>query len=585
MAVGVNLLAAAALGAILLATGARLRRLLKLPVWPALRLPIDLMVGSWLFACLVLVLGLAHLWRTATLVGLALALAAAGGFRHSGWRWRPALPTAVGGLIILPLALTPPFFYDALVYHLGLPWQALMEGGLLAHREDLFATFPPLSQLVDAPLLALGLDRAPAALHWLTFVAAGAAVFALARALRAPRWGAILAAAAFPLLPCHALVPALPAAEAWYVGGVLSSLALVARRRWPPGTILASGLLAGIATAARLQGIAWGCVILGVVLVRGRRWKKVAGFIAAWTAGAGPWWLKNLVLLRDPVAPLLWRREGVVTLWRDAGVALHTCSGAGEFLRATLAALAPHTSYLAVLFAAALLAVTGGARACERTVGLATAAGVVAWALTGNLPRFLSIPAALLLVLSAGAGRRGGYGRLASALALATAALVSLVFSTTEVMRWRPLAAVSRTLANVRPEMVANNPFAAFTAAGRLSRDARVLFVGEPRGFAFPRRFVAPSQVDISPLRPILEQAHSVDEACRVLRAEGFTHLLVNWGELARLAPTYPVAPWRDLAGRSRWRTFIAFLGPPVVEANGVQVFDLTASKSRESPR
>ncbi len=37
-------------------------------------------------------------------------------------------------------------------------------------------------------------------------------------------------------------------------------------------------------------------------------------------AGSAPWWVKNLVLLGAPFAPVGWHREGLDTLWRDGGV-------------------------------------------------------------------------------------------------------------------------------------------------------------------------------------------------------------------------------------------------------------------------
>ena len=569
------LLGAGALGLALLAFGARARRLLSLPVTPALRLPVDLVVGGWAYAVASLLLGLLHAWHWATLLGAALALGAAGRFRGAGWRWATALPAAAAGLLVLPVALDPPFFYDALVYHLGLPWQALLERGLRAHPEDLFAAFPPLTQLVNAPLLAAGLERAPAVLHWLGFVAAGAAASALARALGAPRWGAALAGACLPLLPCAALVAGLPASEAWCVVGTVTAFALLAQLRLPAGGEALVGLLAGVAAAARLQGLAWGLVILAVVLWRRASAKSLALAAGGWIAGAAPWWVKNLVLLGDPVAPLLWHREGMDTLWRDAGSVMHAAAGAGHLWRTTLAAVMPQASYLAPALLAAALAATVRARPRDRAVALAVVAGLAGWALTGNLPRFLAVPVALTLALAAAAGGRSAAGRWASALALGVTLAFGTAVSVNEVVRWHAGAASLAEPAAVRARLVVNNPTPAFAAAAVLPVDARVLFVGEPRGFGFPRRFVAPSQHDVSPLRGLLRDSASPAQVCERLRAAGFTHLLVNWGELARLERAYPVAPWVDVGGWRRWNAFVAALGPPTVQAGAVAIFAL----------
>jgi hypothetical protein len=104
---------ASVLAVVLLALGARLRGLLRLPVWPGLRLSVDLVLGSWALAVVVLLLGITHLWfpRLARYGGLALA--ALGRWRRAGWRWE-ALAPILGALVALPVALSAPF-YDALV--------------------------------------------------------------------------------------------------------------------------------------------------------------------------------------------------------------------------------------------------------------------------------------------------------------------------------------------------------------------------------------------------------------------------------------------------------------------------------------
>lgn len=570
---GLAFVVASVLAVMLVATGARLRALLRLPVWPDLRLSVDLLVGSWALGVVVLLLGIAHLWFPASLAAVTVVLAALGRWRRAGWRWGVVVLPVLGALVALPVALSAPFFYDALVYHLGLPWQGLLEHGVRAHPENLFAAFPPLVQLISAVPLALGLERVPAVLHWWSFVAAGAAAGGLARRLGAPRWSAGLVALCFSLLPAQTLVAGLPAAEGWAIAGVLSALTVALAPRVPRGGALLAGALVGVATAARLQGIPWTAMVLAVVLVRERRARAVLDGGAGWLAGSAPWWVKNLVLLGDPTAPIFWRREGVATLWRDAG-SLSLAAGPISFVRSLVENLAPHVAYLAPLALAALLALLS--RRCGRLwlAGAVAAGGVLAWGMTGSLPRFLGPTLGVVMALAAAAAHTRA-GRWASALALASAGAVGAVFSVAQLGRWGDLSLVSTSGASVRAATVVNDPFPAF-AAIHLPLDARTLFVGEPRGFGFPRRFVAPSQHDVSPLRAVLETAQNPAEAAAALRAQGYSHLLVNRGELSRLADAYPVAPWRDTAGWRRWNAFFAALGAPTVQAGGVEIFALT---------
>jgi hypothetical protein len=296
--------------------------------------------------------------------------------------------------------------------------------------------------------------------------------------------------------------------------------------------------------------------------------------VAGWVAGSAPWWVKNLLLLGDPAAPVFWRREGMATLWRDANSLLPGTSVVG-FGRGVIGGLAPHAAYLVPLALAAALAVwsRGGGR--RWLAGAVVLGGTVAWAATGSLPRFLAPTLGVVLALAAAAAR-APLGQWAAALALGTAVVTGLVFNVRELLRVGGPAVITQTVSTNRT-WVANNPLAAFSAARVLPANARVLFVGEPRGFGFPRRFVAPSQHDVSPLRAILESAGGPGEAAALLRQRGFTHLLVNFGELARLTPAYPVAPWRDRGGWRRWNAFVSWLGSPVVHAGPVEIFVLAA--------
>lgn len=567
MSAATTLLAAALIAVVLAGSGARLRRVLRLPAAPAVRLPVELALGSWLVALALLGLGIAGMLRPVPVLAVLGVLGVLGRYRRPRRPSGPATLALLGALAALPVALARPFFYDALVYHLGLPWQALRDGRLAAQPESVFGAFPPLAQLVYAVPLVIGLERVPALLHLIAFTAAALALVALSRSLGAPRWAAGLTAAAFLVAPGHAAVPGLPAAEGWAVLGVLAALAVAGVRRMPPGAGLLAGLLVGIAGAARLQGLVWGAIVLALVAARTRRARVGAAVVAGWLAGSAPWWLKNLVLLGAPLAPLGWTGEGMATLWRDAGTAIGL--DAPALLGRLPADLAPHLGYGAPLLLAAALAVRRGRAAL---LAGALVVSLVAWQLTGPLPRFLAPTVALLLALAATAAGRGPAGRLAAALALGGTLALGAAFTGSELVRLGGGRVLGILEPTARGRWVPNDPAPAFAAATALPADARALFVGEPRGFGFPRRFVAPSQHDPSPLRALLGREVSPAETCRALDRAGFTHLLVNWRELERLAPAYPAAPWPDEAGRRRWQLLLAALGRPVLEVSGVTV-------------
>lgn len=587
-----SVLAALVLCALFVAAGARARSIARAPVRPSLQAPVDLLIGTWVLGSLALAAGVLGLFHAATFAAILIAMAAAGRWKRARFRrlarsWPLSLPAA----LLLPIALAPPFFYDALVYHLGLPWQAILEGRLAPHPENLFSTFPPLAQLVYAAPIAFNLDRVPALLHLAAFLAAGMAAASLARLLGSPPGLAALAGATLLLLPAIYAVPAFPAAEGWCAAGVIASTAIVAgdaRGRRERAAALLAGLFAGIAAGARLQGLSWAVILFGILA--GRVWTRAGSVllsVAGLVAGASCWWLKNLVLLGDPLAPLGWQREGIETLWRDGGVRMHPWPGLGPLLRSTASAIEPHAEYVIPLALAAVLALVRPGRARRAWVGAAAAAGTLAWAVTGSLPRFWLPSLGLLLALAASAGasalpavETAARGRRraaswASALALLAAAAPGLVVTSRAILRWGGPRLVLERWPSDLGGLVIDNPMPAFAEAASLPPGAKVLFVGETRGFRFPHSFVAPSQHDTSPLRQAIESSESALAARTKLVDQGYTHLLLNRAELKRLIATYPAAPWSSGDGRRRFSTLLDELSPAVVEAGGVEIFDL----------
>ena len=596
-----------------LTLGRRLRLLLRVPLAPSLRTPGDLLTGAWLWSLGLLALGLAGLFRNSVLLALLLVAAMA---CFLPWRRdkRSSLPPladllSVGlpAAVLLPIALGPPFFYDALVYHLGLPWQALKDGAIAAHPEDLFSTFPPLAQLIYAQPVSIGSDQVPALLHFGSFLAAGLAVMALARRLGAIDWRSRLAGASVPLLPAVVLVPALPAAEGWLLAAVVTALALAvgpeARHRRPArlATPFFAMLLAGIAVSARLQGLAWSAIIAVVLLPRvlrsGQRrgwgvvWQLGIGLLG-WGSGNALWRLKNLLLLHDPLAPLMWHREGIETLFRDSGAQMLTATaGVGGFLAALESALRPHLGYLLPLALASLLAVLGRgaaigdaaaasadatARTRCRLILVAALLGLAAWSATGTLPRVLAPTLALLLALTAAVA--GDAFRTSAAVA---SGCIVFLLGFAFTVRDPVLRQASRLL--FEPEaltlqgspFIINNPFAAFGAGEMLSASSRTLFVAEARAYRFPRRVVIPSQHDPSPLRAIVESTSDPQAIADRLRAGGITHLLINRAEMRRLAASYPVLPWKTPEGQARFQALIEKCGPPIGKAGETAIFAL----------
>ncbi len=568
-----NLTAACLLGAVLTASGARSRRWLCFPVHPLSKWAVDLSLGTTVMGFWVLGIGLAGLLSTPWLVAGLVIQAAVGRWKRLRRPPSYLLIAALAGLPNLGVAGGPPHFYDAMVYHLGLPWQALMEGAWLPHPENLFASFPPLNQLVATPSLTFGALRTPALLHWWAWVVAATAAAGLARSLGAGRIHSHLVAAACMLLPATPLVPGFPAAEGWLLAALIPAVSNavrpVLRARQMPGMML----LLGIACAFRVQGLAWFVIAGGLSLLRTRQAVDLLR-AAPWAVlGSAPWWIKNAVLLGKPIAPIGDRREGVETLWRDGGSTMLAGASPIEAFFGLVHALSSMSASLAPVFLTASAALLFNRR--TRPLGAAVGAGVVAWAATGVLPRFFAPMSILLLVVASALSARRTVRWLAAA-----AVVWHLAFGVGAQLRYlqmiRPLALLPLSYVEAANHVSPNPPFRLYSEFGDLLEErSRVLVVGEVRPFGLPAPMTIGSQHDVPTIRTLLEAQAEPPEIINKLRATGMTHLIVNFGELERFAHHYPVIPWRTQRGEARWWRFVAALGNPMLEVDGVRAYEL----------
>jgi len=171
---------------------------------------------------------------------------------------------------------------------------------------------------------------------------------------------------------------------------------------------------------------------------------------------------------------------------------------------------------------------------------------LMAWhVLTHRLDRFLDpiTPAMALLggfglaAMSPGWARRIARGLLPAAMA---ATLLTTTLIHAPVM-WVALSEPPDTfLRRVSEGSTYSHP--AIAAINNLPDDAVVLFLGEARTFYCRRRVLAASVFDRHPLDRALRSGGAADPARRVrdaLRAQGVTHLYVNWPEASRLSNTY----------------------------------------------
>jgi hypothetical protein len=82
--------------------------------------------------------------------------------------------------------------------------------------------------------------------------------------------------------------------------------------------------------------------------------------------------------------------------------------------------------------------------------------------------------------------------------------------------------------------------------------------VGEGRSWGCPVPHHVSSPYDLQLIQELVEDAPDAEGVARALADEGWSHLLVNWGELERLGgPDYQQLRWRCADDADRWAQFL----------------------------
>ncbi len=514
-----------------------------------------------------------------------------GGGLWKAWgltRGQPRAALMFGAALVAgaPAWLVPPYFYDALVYHLGLPWTWLGNGSFAAVPHNLFSHFPMAAQTVFLLPVAVGLPEVAAGLHWATFVIALVALARLAARLGAGRFRWV---APVLVLGCwHATwIASVAAADHLVVlGVVLMADHLAARGESARERGVGVGLALGLAVAAKYTAAIPAAAVLaaGALVAPAVIWPAAAIGLAA----SSFWWVRNLVTTGNPVFPLLWavfggRDWSAQDNQRYLALVQEGVGGLAS-LPAGLAHLVTPPNGLGWWVAAALpvaaLALFGRdeARRERRLVALAGALALAGWLVTSQTTRY-ALPLAALLAALTAAGL-GQFGRRPARLVVALLGvtvvhgLLGLRAFALGVLGLGPLWSGAVSPDAWRHSVTMNDPIPAYRRCDALlPPHARILLVGEARAWGCPRPHSVSSPYDEQLVAEVVESSPTAAAAAQRLRTAGFTHLLINWGEVARLGGAdYRVLRWRTPAAAARWRELLEAFTTPVLSEGAVEV-------------
>ncbi len=513
-------------------------------------------------------------------------------------------------------ATIPPVFYDELAYHLVIPQRALTTGRLEALPWLYYTYMPHASDLLLAWGLWWGDAIGARAGHVAVWMIATLAAWGLAESVARPqnaRWAGFAVMAALAISPTLWFLSTLTFAEAALTAALLCAACLLVTSHDTPRPWLAFGLLLGFVAGVKLSGIAW--MVAALLAAGALGWRRRDVGLSAAVAGLCglPWWLRAWWLTGNPVFPMGYRVLGgrqwsdfsETRLRGDLPAGLGDL-GLGGLLRLPLDLVihpeqfgsASDVGLPAVAAVGLLLLLPLFVRAtspAERARRLATAAGlfasisILAWLVTSTTARFLAPLFALGLVSLAALA-------VNFSLPLRTIACACLLLAG-GWGAWRfvgeqesVFASTAVALGRETPEAYAVQRLDHYAAARfvreHTATDAKLLLIGEARAYYFGREALAPYPYVEHPMGGWIREAATPEALAARVAAEGFTHVVLNVREFARLRDKYGILAFSgpdDALLDQRLKEFPRALDTLFTQ-HGVYVFAIPAHATASSP-
>ncbi len=585
---------------------------------------------AWISFSVVVLGSLGHAKASAFLLAAALTLCAGVGLRAAR-REAPAPPAVpspweysvlLAGIAPFPLTWIPPFFYDTLHYHYGLPRLFLTSGTTRPLVHFVESHFPLGIEMLNMVGLAGGGYTEANLVGWLSHVLCALGILTLADRLGDRRAG--LVAAPLFLFSSTALNSVFlqkndPGVALFFFAFLYSLIPSVGAGAEARKFRVLAGALCGASLGTKYTMlVSCAATAPALLLLRARRTEGLAPeralrgslpFLAAATAAWSPWLLRNAAATGNPVYPLLngifkapsWTPLRMKILAGDAHTFSAMYSGPGDLwdLAASLSFFpdlelsGPGASLGAAfpLFLLSLFLLPRDTAAEWRFLRLAAASFLAAWFFTSWFSRFL-LPALPAMALLSGRLLSQWSRKLAApraALAAAVLLCVCAQLASAEGFSKRMgMFNAWRTSFRLpgRPDraaLLASRFFPAYGAArfvnASLPAESRILFVGETRPFYFERDVVAPSPFDEHPLQRVATASRDPADVSTALAEAGFTHVLFNEFEWHHFGKSYYAGSW-DRSGREAVERWIASL-PEAYREKSVRVLAIPAGGGR----
>ncbi len=458
----------------------------------------------------------------------------------------------------------PETFYDALVYHLAVPGLYLKHHGVTAVPQNLFSGIPMLVEMLYGIGLVLGSDETAHVIHTaFGFFSAVLLVGFFERFLKNRKAG-LFAAVIFYSTTLVAILSWKSSIDlGWTFFQFAAVYALAVRinegpqyQKW---TWLA-GVFTGFAMGTKYT--AWPLVgILSIMLmifkyredaVSRRRWLEPLLFTAIALSVVSLWPVKNVIFYGNPIYPFFHERfacHGALPDWkglvgdagRDLKTAFLTWTGFKSYLMHPWTELAGRRGDVASIGVFPLLVIPFFflVRFKNRGMRFFSWSAVFlwfSWSISTTVTRFFVPLLPLISAVLVYCFEQVFSPRLRRIVyaAVIYAASCQLLWSLGWLKTYNTEAVIfgSESKQSYLSKFIPSYPQTPYPAIEfinkNLPQNARVLFIGEQRGFYMERDYVAATVFDIHPLLTWIRDSETPDDLLKRFKEAGITHMLLN---------------------------------------------------------
>jgi|GEM_PF-6153543 len=466
----------------------------------------------------------------------------------------------------------PELFFDARYYQLGFPNLFLMKGTIYPEPHAAHSCFPYYINLLYGVGLSFGGPGMPKVIHFAFSIMCLALIFPMARLISGDNsssgWFSLAIIGSVPGVAMMSAMAAIDMGVTLFAALGLYCLLQIQSEHPKRTWALLCGLFVGVAAGSKYTGVYLIPVFMvGIALVHPGDIKSKLRFILyfAGTAAivAAPWYIRNWIVLGNPVYPALPSLFGSTPGSIEAFSYLARESGAGKYkitdvFRVLIDLYSKPESFgsagsspgIIMAFAppVLLIALAGRHRLCA--VAFMTLVYFFLWYPQSKILRFL-YPAMLMAGLIMGALIAQivkKYARLETILALLLAAGIAwnlkAVATFLPAFYWAGDLTAAKYLAGEfsrdtylrkRLDYYAGAQF----VNEHLSPQNNILMIGQTSGLYFQIPYRLSGAGDIHVMQPWLDKSKNVDELMATMRKNSITHIFFNFKEWERIKKPY----------------------------------------------